>query len=67
MFITELKLYYINEISKQKVALKILGKCFAVRSGKDYLLFIYEEYDVLFIYWCSTLYHVISIGNLSNG
>ena len=57
--------YYIDEISKQKVALKILGKCFAVRSGKDYLSFIYQEYDV-FIDRYSELYHVISIGILSN-
>ena len=43
--LSELTFYllYIDEISKQKVALKILGKCFAVRSGKDYLSFIYQE------------------------
>jgi hypothetical protein len=35
-----------DELSKQKVALKILGRCFAVRSGKDLLSYMYQEYDV---------------------
>ena len=37
-----------DELSKQKVAIKILGKCFAVQAGKDYLAFLYQEYDVSF-------------------
>lgn len=37
-----------DELSKQKVALKILGKCFAIRAGKDLLAFLYQEYDVSF-------------------
>ena len=37
------KFLCIDEGSKQKVALQILGKCLAVRAGKDYL---FEEYDV---------------------
>lgn len=40
--------YHVDELSKQKVALKILGRCFAVRAGKDLLSYLYQEYDVSF-------------------
>ena len=52
---------YIDEVSKQKVALQILGKCFAVRGGKDYLSFFFEEYDVsldFFFVVCNLAYIV---------
>ena len=38
----------VDELSKQKMALKILGRCFAFRAGKDTLSYLYQEYDVSF-------------------
>lgn len=43
-------LFVTDEVSKQKVALQILGKCFAMRSGKDYLSYLFQEYDVSYIH-----------------
>ena len=51
-FLTQCFMYntimHIDELSKQTVALKILGRCFAVRAGKDLLSYLYQEYDVSF-------------------
>lgn len=49
---------YLDEVAKQNVALSILGKCFAVRDGKDNLPYFFEEYDVLFINNLSLYYHL---------
>ena len=43
---------YIDEVTKQKVAIQILGKCFAARAGKEFLSFFFEEYDVSYDYLC---------------
>ena len=56
-----------DELSKQKVALKILGRCFAVRSGKDMLNYMYQEYDVsseqcysiIIILWSTRYYYTL--------
>ena len=62
----------IDELSKQRVALKILGRCFAIRAWKDLLSYLYQEYDVSFNknIVCETLYLCTIpniIGNCKHG
>ena len=61
-----------DELSKQKVALKILGRCFAGRSGKDMLNYMYQEYDVSSkqcnnIIWSTHYYYINLTGNYKHG